>query len=270
LISLTFDEFRDALSLLLPPDDRPIVVYSGLWPLYGGLPCDTREMPQRILAMLIDVAGPRRTICMPAFTSGYTNGFLDLDEAPSSSGLFSEFFRTYPGTIRTASAFFSFSCLGPKAMEASLLRPLNAWGDGSFYEWMERHNAHCLMLGTPKANMSYGHRLEWLKQERIPYRYVKAFRGKIKLRGVLEELDERLFVRDTSTGVDNTFAGHEAQLEANGMRSFALGRGLVTECSTECFKQTLLPILDGDAFAFVKNREHFRTLYRGLELTRSI
>jgi aminoglycoside N3'-acetyltransferase len=232
-----------------------------MWSLMSGLDLPREAIAPIILEVLFDVAGPDRTILMPVFTSGYRDGFLDLDVAPTNMGLLNEAFRNYQGVSRTVSAFFSFAVLGPDTKEVIALRPKNAWGEGSLYEWFELSDAQCLLLGVSRTTFSYLHRLEWLVKETIPYRYSKDFSGKVRHQGAEFNLHESLFVRDLSNGVDNSWVDYNDLLSSRGMPGFNVGHGLVSTMSTLEFRRNLLPFIERDPFAFVKDREKYRALY---------
>lgn len=185
-----------------------------------------------------------------------------MDRERGTTGLLNELLRLTSGSCRTASAFFSFACLGPQAEELAQLRPDDAWGDGSIYEWMEIHDAHCLMIGVQRTQCSYLHRLEWLRKELIPYRYIKTFIGKMIRDVHPEPLQERLFVRDRESGVLNTWESHVEHLKQFGLRSIFLGNGYITEMSAKAMKDALLPVVTQDPFAFVKNPDYYRHYYR--------
>lgn len=245
---------------LLGRDERPVVAFAGLWRIMSAFP--SKETAARdVLDALLEAVGPGRTLFMPTFTPGFHEGLIDLDTAPATTGLINEMLRNTPGALRSASAFFSFAGYGPQAREASALRPLDIWGDGSFYEWMERKDAHCLMIGVPRTNCSYLHRLEWLLRDRLPYRHRKEFSGQAILEGASFTLTERLFVRDAKTDPHNDWLPYEDRLEGRGMRCERLGRGLVSVIGTNDFRTALLPEIERDPFAFVRDADKLRRHY---------
>lgn len=246
---------------LIPVEDSPIVVHSGIWPLLGGIDVPREIFAEKILETLLDVVGCQRTILMPAFTAGYADGFIDLDTSPTKLGVINEVFRKIPGVSRTLSAFFSFSVLGPQATEVVSLRPEAIWGDGSLYEWFEKTNTRCLLLGVSRTTFSYLHRLEWLVRDRIPYRYQKTIEGRVRYRGQEFQLKEGLFVRDLTYSVDNSWVEYDDVMTQRGMRSFRVGHGLVSTMTTLEFNEILFPYIKKDPFAFVKNRDAMRALY---------
>ena len=152
-------DVRTALDELMPEADRPVVVYSAAWPIMRELGRADQPAVEQIVDVILEAAGDR-TVCMPTFTRGYHDGVSNLDNELSSTGIISELFRQRPGTSRTLSAFFSFAARGPMAAQVRNLKPADAWGDGSLYEWMESSAARFIMLGAHPTHCSYLHRLE--------------------------------------------------------------------------------------------------------------
>ncbi|MFQ5672164.1 MAG: AAC(3) family N-acetyltransferase [Nitrospinales bacterium] len=256
-MNLTLDEFGDLLATLLPRDNRPVVAYTGIWTFARIFPMPLKDVPEAILGKILEIVGPDRTLLMPCYTSGFNDGVIDLDNEPGNTGIVNELLRKTPRARRTASAFFSFAALGPQADEVANLRPRDAWGDGSLFEWIEHKDAHVLVLGVPWRMCSFLHRVEWLAQ--CPYRYLKEFAGEMIRDGKREPLMERLFVRNLDPLASNTWPHLDTILLEGGMRSFPLGQGRVAEIGARSLVTVLMPRITSDPFAFVKNPEFLRS-----------
>lgn len=252
-------ELQAVLKEFLPQDGRPVVVYSGLFAIARALPVSPKALPGILLEMLRTTVGPQRTLLMPTYTNGYQNGFLNLDTEPCNTGMVNEQLRQKGESVRTAAAFWSFATLGPDAAMLGNLRPHDAWGDGSLFDWIHRMNAHILMLGVPWYMCSFLHRVEWDAQ--VPYRYLKEFSGQIILRGQTETLRERLFVRSLQPKAENIWPHIDVVLAAHGMKRFPLGRGQVAEMGSQKLVECLLEVVRKNPFAFVKNPEMLRKHY---------
>ena len=254
---MSFPALRLALNGLLPRDSRPVVAYSGIWSLATAFEGERASLVSATRAELLEAVGSNRTLVMPTYTSGFKDGAIDLDRAPGMTGVLNEAIRTMPGSRRTASAFFSFTARGPAADALAALRPTDAWGDGSLFDWIEREDAHILLLGVPLPMCSFLHRVEWLA--RVPYRYLKDFVGEMVLDGRKELLRERLFVRNLDPLVENIWTGAEDLLGPHQLRRAPLGRGWVSVVGAKALLATLSPVLRRDRFAFVKNADVLRT-----------
>jgi len=253
---MTLKNLRELLARYLPQDGRPVVAYSGLFAIARALPVESRALPSALLDVLLDAVGARRTLLMPTYTNGYRDGFLDLDTEPGNTGMINETLRRKGGTWRTASAFWSFAARGPEAGTLGTLRPRDAWGEGSLFEWIQTTNAHVLALGVPWCMCSFLHRAEWLAQ--VPYRYLKEFSGTISLRGRREPLRERLFVRSLEPKAQNVWPRLDDLLATHGMQRVALGRGQVAEIGAQNLIQAVLSALQRDPLAFVRDPETLR------------
>jgi aminoglycoside N3'-acetyltransferase len=207
----------------------------------------------------MDAAG-KRSLLMPAFSGGYCEGICNLDNTPSSTGVISEAFRRQPGNIRTLSAFFSFSVHGPAIDEVSDLMPVDAWGDGSIYHWMELQNARFLMLGTDPTHCSYIHRMEWLLHDVISYRYVKAFDGVLRRDEKDIPYREQLFVRCLKPEAKNDFTVLKDLLDSAGMVTTTAQGVPLTLFDAQLVLRSVLPAMKHDPLLTVINKDDFKRL----------
>ena len=193
------------LEKMVGDQQKNIVIYSALWPLLrlSNIPA------QELVAELCDRMMTRfsgRNLLMPTFTSGFNKeGVCDLDLLPSQTGALSEHFRGCRGVQRTRSAFFSFAVHGPDAKTLISLKPEEAWGSGSLYEWLYNHDAAIVTLGLHPTHCSYTHYGEWLNREQIPYRFNKKFSGTLICQQVSKLETETLFVRQRDPEPINDF-----------------------------------------------------------------
>jgi hypothetical protein len=194
---------------------------------------------------------------MPSFAEGYDDGVCNLDEAPASTGVLSEHFRRRPDTLRTLSAYFSFNVLGPAQADLGQRMPLDAWGEGSIYDWMERRNARFLMLGTHPTHCSYLHRLEWLVREHLPYRYRKPFKGTLIRGGASIPCEETLFVRSLSPVAENDFTVLLPVLRKAGMAERPRRGISLTAYDTCAARDAILPLMRRDPLLVLSNRGDF-------------
>ena len=251
-------ELQSILKSFVPDDGRPLVIYSGIWQFARRLEVPTREIPHRLIEVILNVAGPDRTVLMPTYTGGFREGVVDLDTEPSRTGVLTEAFRKHPDTLRTASAFFSFACSGPDASFLAALRPDDAWGDGSVLDWVEKNNAEIITLGESWDFVSITHLGEW--KARVPYRYPKTFTGTMIYQGSRQSLTERLFVRSLSPDVHNNWRRLDTILPAIGMRSESLGSGQIASVSAQPLLAGQLEALEQDPFCFTQDPDSIRNV----------
>lgn len=251
------DELNIVLRELLGDDDRPIVVFSSAWPFFRAIGRAGPEVVEELLQAVMDAAG-KRSLLMPAFSDGYRNGICDLDSTPCSTGVLAEAFRRKQGNVRTLSAFFSFSVRGPAIAEVSDLMPVDAWGDGSIYHWMELQNARFLMLGTHPTHCSYLHRIEWLLRDEIDYRYVKVFDGVLRRDGKDIPSREQLFVRCLKPEVVHDFTVLKGFLESAGMVTTAVQGVPLALYDAQQVLCSILPAMKNEPLLTVANKDDFK------------
>jgi aminoglycoside N3'-acetyltransferase len=248
---------QDLVKDLVGVDKRPLVVFSAVWPLARVLKLSGRAATDGLLELFDKLSGADRLLAMPAFTGGYQAGLCDLDQEPSVTGVLTECFRKADGVRRTVSVFFPFSVRGPESADLVALRPRQAWGEGSFYDWCEREDVDFLMLGCHPTNCSYLHRAELLLADRIRYRYLKTISGRVRHEGREFDLAEELFVRMRNPEVVNDFTLLHPILLQNGMRTESFGGVPISAMRARTMMSATLTALTADPFLVVKNRQDF-------------
>jgi aminoglycoside N3'-acetyltransferase len=120
--SFSSDGLAAELARLLPMDFEILMVhssYDALLPMYKG---DAREL----IAALLKICGPDRTLVMPAWVMGgrtfdtqayFRTRPFDVRRTPSEIGLLAEVFRRTPGVLRSLHPTCSVCALGPLAQE---------------------------------------------------------------------------------------------------------------------------------------------------------
>lgn len=251
------NEFKKIFDLIIPYDTRPIIVYSAIWPFTIAMKRNADDISQMILEALLERISLKQSVFMPTFTEGYKNGICDLDNEPSKTGYLTECFRKTKGVSRTLSAFFSFAVAGPDMAEVTELRAIEAWGKGSLYEWLHIKNAHIVTIGTHPTHCSFTHRAEWLAKDIIKYRIEKAFKGTIVKGGNCISLEENLFVRKGDPAAINDWTWLLETYLKNGMKVYDFNGISISSMDAKKKMDLIIPILQKDSLALVKNREAF-------------
>ncbi|MGY3616574.1 AAC(3) family N-acetyltransferase [Bradyrhizobium sp. USDA 10063] len=252
-------DLRRLLGDLIGEDgDRPLVVFSALWPLARAMGMPGPAANEAVLSLLWEFGRSRRLFAMPAFTPGYRDAFCDLDTEPSTTGILTETFRRQSSVRRTVSAFFSFAVTGPQAADLVALRPAQAWGDGSVYDWFESEDVQFLMLGCHPTHCSYLHRVEQLLAERIPYRFFKPKEGRVRHEGRDFYLAEDLYVRVLEPEAVNDLTVLLPVLERSGMTVADFAGAPVSIMGARAMRDATLAALSADPLMLVKNRQDFQ------------
>jgi aminoglycoside 3-N-acetyltransferase len=149
-------ELEAELHAHLPADFEVLMVHSSIsdmQPTYQGTARD-------IVALLLQLVGPYRTLAMPAFFFGSLELYnrdhyrihpqFDVRRTPSQMGIVTEVFRRSPGVARSLHPTHSVCALGPLAGTLLATHHLTSWacGEQSPFGVMGRHNTVILGLGT--------------------------------------------------------------------------------------------------------------------------
>lgn len=238
----------------LAKNSSSVVIYSSAFPIARSLSKTLNavadEFTDELLRSLND-----KIILMPTFTSGYDpNNFLSLDNVKSNTGVISENFRRKAG-VRTLSAFFSFAASGPGAEKLLDLRPKEAWGSGSLYEWIYNQNALIITVGLHPTHCSFTHYAENLVEEKVFYRRKKLFKGIVESRNEFINLEETLFIRDTSPAAKNDFTWLAETYRNSGQILETIDGVLISGINAKSKIDAVLPILEANPTALISNAE---------------
>jgi len=224
-------------------EHHSIVIYSSTaqLALTSGKPPEI--CAHEFVKSLLDIASGK-TILMPTFTSGFDReGFISLDSAKSQTGLITQNFLNLHESGRTLSAFFSFAVQGPRKAELLDLKPYEAWGKGSVYEWIFDNDALIITVGLNPTHCSFTHYAEFLTESRIQYRSKKIFKGQIQRDGVLHNVEEILFVRTALNPRKNDFTWLAPHYAEAGQIVQKAGGVLVSAMPARKKIETILPFL---------------------------
>ena len=254
---MLISEFKDLLIKVIGNGKEPVVVFAALWPLQRILNIPKIDLTEKVASTLTNIVLPDRSLLMPTFSNGFTDGISNLDTEPSLTGILSEYFRLHPKSQRSFCPFFSYSIQGPDTEEVIKLRPSHAWGKGSVFEWFEKKNARFIMIGTNPAHCSYLHRVEWLEKEVVSYRYEKEFSGIVRYCGKDILLKEKLFVRNLDPEVINDYQPIVEDLRNNGMTLLKAKGVSLAAMNALDMRNSYSRLLRKDPFITVKNRDDF-------------
>lgn len=238
--------------------DKPIVVYSAMFPFVRAIQKDPQCFCDDLIEVLINNSA---TLFMPTFTDGFKNGSCNLDLEKSTTGTLTEIFRQKKEVKRTLSAFFSFGVIGKSQKEIISLKPKHAWGKGSLYEWFEQNDAQIITIGTHPTHCSFTHRVEWLCKDVIKYRHNKEFEGTIIRDGEKIPLKETLYVRNLSPSPKNDWKWAINDFVKAGMKIIDID-GIKISCINAKTKINLLvPMVRKDPLILITNKDDFKSFY---------
>ncbi len=185
------------------------------------------DFNREFLNACLNAIGDKGTLVIPTFT--YTTSeeeIFDYYESPSKVGYFSELARTTPGFRRSDDPIFSVTSKGPKT--AMLINNLSnqCFGKDSLFDRMYNINAKILNLGF-YFYPTFIHFVE--SQCKVPYRYDKTFRIKIK-KGNAEYKKSYVYnVRDLKLNpYPNIIALEKKAFEEETVKKIKLGGAMIT------------------------------------------
>lgn len=239
-----------------PP--RSMAIYSASWSLARSLRLAPDLIAQDFCDGLIREF-PSTTILMPTFTNGFDSaGLCDLDLRPAITGLIPETFRKMPQARRSRSAFFSFGVIGPERDRLVALAPVEAWGEGSLYHWFLATDTKIVTIGIHPTHCSYSHLVEWRHRERLPYRFNKTFRGRLRLEEQETDWEETLLVRKREPSPVNDFTWLVPHLKEAGMKLDNVGGVLISSIGAAAKMAVMDRMITMDPLAMIKNKADFR------------
>lgn len=120
--------------------------------------------------LILEWLGPDGTLLMPSFSyHSQPNAPWKCNETPAKTGVFTEFFRKYPGVHRSIHPIHSVLAYGKHAEFFTKDIDPSSFGERSPFAKLYRCNAHNISLGTEfEGGATYLHYIEEMLQ--TPYR----------------------------------------------------------------------------------------------------
>lgn len=176
--SYTFDDLISALCGIGLGDGDDVFIHSNLG--FFGRPGEVSS-PDQMCALFVrairEVIGSQGTLILPTFTYSFCHGEVyDPWETPTGCGMFPEYLRKQPGTLRSDDPNFSVAAVGKNALLYTQRWSHEAFGEGCFWEKFleQRGRIACFNFD---CGSTFVHYVE--HQNQVSYRYNKAFNGVI-------------------------------------------------------------------------------------------
>lgn len=211
------------------------------------------------LDAFLEVIGATGTLCVPVFTYSFCNGKpFDPETTPSSMGLFSEYVRQCRGAVRSPDPNFSIAAIGRRAIALTEEPASNSFGHNSFWDRFLRYDGTICNLNFD-AGSTFIHFIE--KQNRVPYRFDKAFQGRIRVHGEWRDETFHHFVHDLDRGdLDTSMPKVDWLLREYGLvKTTQLGRGSIVAYSSRACFDLLTMLLREDPYILTKGSSHDRS-----------
>lgn len=195
---------------------------------------DTRqEYGEAFLSAIRVVLGEDGTLVVPTFTYSFTDGDrFDPASTASDMGLFSEFVRDHPESVRSADPNFSVSAIGRCSENLTESPPANSFGPDSFWErFLAVDGTYCnFNFDAASSSIHYVERCF-----DVPYRWDKPFAGTLVRDGYEERRVFYHYVRDLGEEAhEPDFAAFdEIARQAGVVEQTVLGKGQVVSIGAQ-------------------------------------
>jgi|TARA_B110000495_G_C22965272_1_gene566059 aminoglycoside 3-N-acetyltransferase len=210
------------------------------------------EFTKYFLDACIKTVGKQGTVVLPTFTLSFCKtGFFDYYNSISEVNYLTELARITKGFVRSDDPIFSVTSLGPHTKK--LIENLSSYclGKDSIFDRLHKINAKIVLLGFMEGTTFIHHVEEQLK---VPYRYNKVFRGRIKKGSSEFEKAVIYNVRDLDKNPMISLKKlHENAEKAGILQKTNLGMGHVVSMNTKDLFKFTANILKKDPYALLTN-----------------
>ena len=185
--------FLESLKTLIKPEDKVVVLYSGIWSFANNLNFKKKSITKTMLEILEKFVTNKRTLILPSFSNQFVikNNYFNLDNSIDNIGVIPKEALKNKKYYRTPQPLHSYLVLGKDINKIKRLKLKTSWGKTSIFDFISRSNARICNLGLDwNRGCSYLHRYEELTN--VPWRYFKKFKFKMyrnkKFLGFCEEV----------------------------------------------------------------------------------
>lgn len=159
--------------------------------------------------------GESGNIIMPAFSYSFCKReIFDPETTPSTVGILTEYFRKLKGASRSIDPIFSVAAIGPDK-EYFIDVGTNCFGKNSIFEKLYDKNVKIIFLGKT-FDITYMHFVE--QKYGVTYRFIKKFKGKIKIGNDFKEFIFDYNVRPLDKNIN---------YDLEGIADFLWGEGVL-------------------------------------------
>lgn len=185
------------------------------------------QLCEMFFGAIMAVLGENGTLVVPTFTYSFPRKqVFDPLESPSAMGIFAEWVRCHPDSIRSEDPCYSVAAIGGNAASLVGNVPPNSFGDDSFFDRFYRAGGKVLNMNFD-AGSTFIHYVE--RKLDVPYRFDKTFGGVITRNGEKHPSSSTIWVRymsDNALEFDSKPFNKLAR-ENDVFRVESLGRGQI-------------------------------------------
>lgn len=262
MTKFSIQQIREAFSKVGLEKGDTLFIHSSL--LQFGIPHDIKisELPPKLFALLCEKIGEEGTIAVPTFNFDFCKGKpYNRQETPSQNmGVFSEYIRKLPQSIRSFNPMQSISIMGKHAEYITENDAESAFSPDSAIDRLIRLNPKVLLLGNFYQVDSLIH---WTEQKHaVPYRYWKTFSGQYTDHGKTTEKTYKMYVRDLEMNPELNFVPLSRELNKNSqsLKEAKVGDGYIRTFNNRDALEAAGKLIRQNPYYFVSNHPKFGKL----------
>ncbi len=216
-------------------------------------------------SVINDLIGADGTLVVPTHSWSICNSDIPFDSknTPSETGVFTEFVRRMPGSVRQLHPFSSSTAYGADAQKICADNSRHVYGPNSPFSRMIEADAIHVSVGMHiRKTISLVHHVELIMG--VPYRYTKEFMHPCIINGERRILDFYLYVirrelnitRDKNKKIFRFFCERYHHLTS------PLGRSSIQSLQFREFYKATVDLFSKDIYSWLESPPHERTSYQ--------
>lgn len=206
------------------------------------------------------LVGEEGNIIVPSFSYSWGDNsqdkVFDVENTMGKVGVFPEYLRKKNDICRTRDPMFSFITYGPEREELANINN-SSFGKDSLFRKLHMRNAKLVTFGLKQYDPTFVHYIEQYYDENIEklsYRYLKKFSGKMIENGIACDADHYSFMRY----LDSTLRFTEKNLVndlrlINKLTEIKIGAGVINISDCDAVFQTGLEGLKQNEMYFMSD-----------------
>ena len=259
--SVTKNDIKNTLTNVGVQKGDFIMVHSDI-KSFGRLATSDRDfLLQTLIDAVKESGGNGGTIIMPTFTYNFfKNKPYDIKNSKSVVGALTEYFRNQKDVSRTLHPTHCVAIWGRHKNELLNIGK-GTFDKDSIFGKLHKMNCKFVFFGAPFRICTFIHYIE--NMHKVPYRYIKKFRGKIIADG--KEYEDKFLVYCKYFFFFNSMLGLENHLLKNGMLKEAkVGDGIISMIGANTLFDEGFKLLDKDIYFLVKNEPFIFKLFNNI------
>lgn len=222
---------------------------------------DKNFLMQSLIDSVKDAVGSDGAIIMPTFSYSFDrNEAFDANNTQSTVGALTEFFRKQDDVVRTSHPNHSVAIWGSNKYDLSNIGK-GTFDENSIFGKLHKLDGKIVFFGAPFQSCTFIHYIE--QMHKVPYRYMKKFRGKVIING--NEHDEEISFYNKYSVFFSSFSRLEKHLLEKGiMKNVKVGAGNIMAVGCKDLFDEGYKLLGKDIFFFLKNDPIIFSLFNKL------